>query len=288
MTFQPRAAGVLRDEREHTDLAAEIPFFGSREAADRFFDVGVAPVVGALPRRVEYVDFGGGQGVLAAVVRDRLVASGRDVHATVLDGNARYLDDAAGLGLGTCLANVQDCTLAGLDLATMRLANHYNNETEQRAMLAAIRRALPAGRPFVTQIETGSAAVCHLYTAIAALLSRDDGAASGYWWPTVDEFTRLLADAGFGDVRVAGFGPDVEVSAEEGLADAWRRFNAFRVAQAAVEPARARELSQRRTEFMHQARRLVAAIVNAPRNPEPAEDLARGFARVSYPILICR
>jgi hypothetical protein len=287
VTIVPRAAGTRRDLREHTDLAREIPFFGSHAEAGRFYRIGIEPLLASLPQRIQYVDYGGAQGTVARVVRDALRARGFDVRITVVDANERYLADARTKGLQTCLGDIQDVTLTSVDLATMRLVNHYDDEAGQRAMGAAIFRSLVGGAPFVSQIETGSPLVCDLHARIAEVFARASGDAGGHWWPTLDRWIDLLEAAGFADAAVVGASPDAVIPLDQALADAWRRFNGRAMAAAATDVRFAREIDRRRLHEIDRAERLVRDAL--ARHGDAADpDLARGRVRLTYPVVVLR
>lgn len=276
-TIRPSAAGTQRDIREGTDLARMLPFFGSLETARKFAEIGVAPVLSALPQRVAYVDFGGGQGVLAQAVRDFVNAAGRPCHATVVDANPRYLAQAAAAGIATVCANIEECDLRNIDLATLRLVLHYNARQQQAAILAGVAGSLARDGIAVTQIETGDPTVCALHTQIANLLSRES--APGYYWMTLEEYCELLRGAGFCDIAVVADDEPVDADVERALADAWQRFNgaAFRNAVLASQSAQVETMILERASFLRTARDLIAA-----------SPLTRRSFRLHYPIVTCR
>ena len=288
-TFRPTAAGTQRDIREQTDLARAMPFFGSAVAACRFVDIGIAPVLPALPNRVAYVDFGGGQGVLARAVRDFITAWGHACHATVVDANDHYLAQAAA-GISTVHANIEENDLRDINLATMRLVTHYNARDQQAAMLAAVARSLAADGILVSQIETGEPTICALHTQIANLLSRES--APGYHWATLEEYCALLRGSGFCDIVVAADDQGVELDIDLALAEAWQRFNgaALRNALLASDFDLAETMAQERDAFMRKAQELVAHWTETSRlerGGASSSPALRSF-RLRYPIVTCR
>jgi hypothetical protein len=292
MNFKPSSAGTARDLREHTDLAGEVPFFGSEAEAQRFVWIGLEGVRSSLPPLVNYADFGGGQGTLATVVRDYLEAAGHRVTATVVDGNHIFLEQARQAGLSTMLANIEQCNITGLDLATMRLVNHYNNEQQQKAMLEAVYGSLKKGAPFISHIETGHPIICELHKSIAELLSLTDDSDIGYFWPTLDQYVDWLKAVGFESIQVAGNSPDIETSVEQALSAAWRRFNGYRVEQAVARGAASETeaLLAQKKRFFAQAKALIHEAINRLDDADGIvkDQLLRMRVRMSYPIVVCR
>lgn len=285
--FQPTAAGTVRDLRERTNLAQAIAFFGSRTEAQTFVDICLSRVLPALSETVQYVDFGGGQGVVANAMRDALSAAGRSPDVTVVDSNPRYLEDARALGLKTHLVNIEDCALDGMDLASMRLVNHYCAYDQQAAMLHSIHRALRRDGVFFSQIETGSEAICRLQTRISNALSREDRA--GYYWPTLDEYVALLEDAGFAEIAVIGESAPVEATINEGLAAAWRRFHGSKLESLAASGCvdEMQPLLAERAQFFKTAHGLVAEALDVPSGGAPSQAVPTKF-ELRYPIVYCR
>lgn len=285
--FLSSAAGTVRDLREQTDLEREIPFFGSQVEARRFVETCLAKALAELPGIVRYVDFGGGQGVLARAMSDALIAAGRQTSATVIDANANYLAGARARGLQVELANIESCTAADVDLATMRLVNHYCGYEQQALMLKRIEQSLLPGGVFVSQIETGSAAICRLQSQIANALSTEHCA--GYHWPTLDEYITLARRAGFDEVCVMGESPPVDASINEALASAWRRFHGRQLQELASRGGieeMDRVLAQR-AEFFRESHALIAAGWGQAR-PGETQPLALQEYRLRYPIVFCR
>src|SRR5207249_2513372 len=153
----------------------------------------------------------------------------------------------------------------------------------------AVARALKPGGILVSQIETGSKAICALHADIAAMLSRE--AATGYYWSTLDEYCELLQQAGFFDMEVAGESPAIEMTIDQGLATAWQRFNgaAFRQAVSSGRLDEVEALTAARGAFLQQARRRIAeaTLTMANGNVDPTLQAMRSF-RLTYPIVICR
>jgi SAM-dependent methyltransferase len=262
VTFQPSAPGTQRDVAEQTDLAREVEFFGSLDHARRFVTLGLEKVSHTWPQRIAYVDFGGGPGVLARVVRDHLRARGHEVDATVADSNPRFLERAQQLGLAVELCNLEECALRDLDLVTMRLVNHYNDPQRQQQILEVAHRALKPEGVLVSQIETGGAGGCRARTAIANLPALNGDLPSGYHWATLPEYLDMLARAGFATSQVMGTSED-DLPVDVALDLAWRRFNANRIqrAQARGDAAAVAAAQARRIEFFAQARQIIDTIV---------------------------
>ncbi|MFZ5635069.1 MAG: class I SAM-dependent methyltransferase [Pseudomonadota bacterium] len=285
--FRPTAAGTVRDLRERTDLARAIAFFGSREEARAFAGICLSRTLPLLPGKVRYVDYGGGQGVVASAMQDALRAAGRATDVTVVDANPRYLADAAALGLNVHLANIEDCALGDVDLATMRLVNHYCSRPQQAAILRAIHDALRPGGVFVSQIETGRDAICRLQTRISNALSEEGGA--GYHWPTLEEYFAMAKEAGFVDAVVIGESAAVESTINEGLAAAWRRFHGSKL-EALAADGRMEEtdrLLAQRAEFFRTCHRMVAEALDISAGDASSHPALAKF-ELRYPIVCCR
>ncbi|PPU04938.1 MULTISPECIES: methyltransferase domain-containing protein [Xanthomonas] len=285
--FQPTAAGTVRDLRERTNLAEAISFFASRQEAQTFAATALAHALPVLPQAVRYVDYGGGQGVLADAMRNALSAAGRECDVAVVDSNLRYLQDARALNLDTRLANIEECPLHDADLASMRLVNHYCGYNQQAAILRSIHAGLRPGGVFVSQIETGSDAICRLQTRISNALSQEG--CSGYYWPTLDEYVELAQAAGFVGIDVIGESAPVESTINEGLAAAWRRFNG-RELQALVADDSAEQMQQllaRRALFFKMCHGLIAEELDAATSDASAGPALSKF-KLRYPVLYCR
>ncbi len=286
--FVPASPGVARDLRERTDLSAETPFFGSREEATEFARRALDRFVPALPQAVHYVDFGGGQGAVAAAFRDLLQASGRSVQATVVDANRDYLAVAMASGAGGVLANIEDCRLSGIGLASMRLVNHYNDAARQRRMLRAIRATLANGAPFVSQIETGHPLICRIHTEVSNLPSLTQGSPAGFYWPALPEYLEWLAAEGFSAVAVVHEGATVALSMEQALHSAWRRFHGRQWEQSLQGPAPVLErLLQQRQTFFRDAEAACARQIQSPEfaGTEAARALLCGMFQLCYPVV---
>jgi SAM-dependent methyltransferase len=285
--FQPTAAGTVRDLRERTDLAQDIAFFASRQEARTFAEICLSRTLPALPQSVRYVDYGGGQGLVADAMRSALLAAGRACDVAVVDSNPRYLKDASALNLRTHLANIEDCSLRDADLASMRLVNHYCGYDQQAAIMRGIHDGLRPGGVFVSQIETGSSVICRLQTAISNALSRED--CCGYYWPTLDEYVSLARAAGFVEISVIGEKAPVESTINEALAAAWRRFHGHEL-QALVAEKQAENVQQllaQRALFFKMCHGLIAEEMDISTQGAPAQPALTKF-ELCYPVLYCR
>ena len=277
----------MRDLRERTNLAQAISFFGSHHEARRFADVCLARTLGDLPGETRCVDFGGGQGIVAQAMHDALLAAGRQPHVMVVDSNANYLADARARGLSVQLANIEACELADVDLATMRLVNHYCGYEQQGSMLANIHKALRPNGMFVSQIETGAAEICRLQGKISNALSNES--CSGYYWPTLTEYIALTEAVGFVETCVIGESPPIEATINEALATAWKRFHGRRLEDFAKEGRidEMNELLAERAKFFKESRVLIAQELGEGTGSSPSSS-AQGIFQLSYPIVYCR
>jgi SAM-dependent methyltransferase len=285
--FLPSSAGTIRDLRERTNLAQAIAFFGSHPEASRFVDVCLSKTLADLPEKIHCVDFGGGQGIVAHAMQQALLAAGRQPHVMVVDSNANYLSDARARGLSVQLANIESCAVAGLDLSTMRLVNHYCSCEQQGSMLANIYKSLRPNGMFVSQIETGAAEICRLQGKISNALSNES--CSGYYWPTLNEYIALAEAAGFVETCVIGESPPVEATFNEALATAWKRFHGRRLEDFARD-GRIDEMNRllaERAQFF-KASHLSIAQEWGEGTGSSQTSPAQGRFQLHYPIVYCR
>jgi len=285
--FRSSAAGTARDVREHTNLELEIPFFGSRVEAASFVAIALGRAIALLPQTVHYVDFGGGQGILAREMTDALIGAGRTAITTVVDANPSYLADARARGLQVALENIESCTMSDVDLATMRLVIHYCGPDQQASILQRIHRTLAPGGVFVSQIETGEEDVCRLQARIANALSTESR--FGYHWPTLSEYIEIARRAGFDEMDVIGESRAVDTSFNEALAAAWRRFHGRELRELASQE-RLIEMNQllaQRARFFRESHALIAETFgNVPGVDTQSQGLQK--FRLHYPIVFCR
>jgi SAM-dependent methyltransferase len=291
MDGSPSAPGTQRDIREGTDLLEEAPFFASQIAALEFVSLGLSGIENDLPSMVTYVDFGGGPGILTRAVRDRIIERGHGVRAVVVDANPFYLARAAQFGLETILANIQSQPLDNVDLATMRMVNHYDDLEGQLGLLRSVRRSLASRGILVSQIESGNSAVCALRTKIANLTSLSGEHACGYWWTTALEYQQLLEAADFLSTRVAATSK-LDIPVDDLLTHAWSRFNdgtMKRLLDEKDDTALAR-LHDRKSAFLREAHMLTIDLLDRNGDSEDGLFYLAGVLhiRTTTPIFVSR
>lgn len=183
-------------------------YFNSSETARSFCELGLARIVPQLPNGPRVADFGGGDGHLAANVRDFLQKEGKDpAEVWVVDGNQKYLDKAKGEGLSVMQADLSaNVGLSGLDLIISRATMHYNPLEGQAAILQNVRRSLKRDGVFVNQISSGDKFNTTLRTEIAALPSLGRASKGTILFITPEEYISLADKAGF-ETQLVGYAP---------------------------------------------------------------------------------
>ncbi|WP_387489338.1 methyltransferase domain-containing protein [Photorhabdus sp. RM96S] len=195
-SFKPLSAGVLKDIDSGIDLESDHPFFNSHEEADLFVKSGIVPYLDALPQSVNYLDLGGGQGLLASKVQKRLGELGFQCAAAVVDGNGNFIDQARNKGISGVLANLEEYQGHDVDLITMRMVNHYNDASTQAVIAKNAYDSLKKNGLLVIQFESGSVMACEVRNSIADLLARFFPAVS-YYWPPIQVLHQQMQELGF-------------------------------------------------------------------------------------------
>jgi predicted RNA methylase len=147
-------------------------YFGDVRIAQSFIEIGIVPIEDQLHQKIRIADFGGGQGLLLATVRDYLVAQGFEVEAYVVDSNPEFIKECKKKNLKVVFSDIRDCPLEGLDLVIMRAVLHYNAVNNQVKILNPVKNSLGASGKLVAQILTGSAINCQLRKDIISLPAR--------------------------------------------------------------------------------------------------------------------
>ena len=233
-------------------------YFSNRAYADTFVDIGIKGIIDHFGREVRYAGFGSGEGFLPRIVADFLAATGRTVHALVVDANEGFLAKAAALGLETLSADLESVELADYDLITMRSVNHYNDIEAQQRIVDGAYRTLRAGGFLVSQNLSGPTdRYCRLASALSKLpsLGRVEDAGDVPHMTSEAEFDGLMKRAGFEGVRVAGHAPAIVIGPEY----YWARFNAHRreAAEAAGDDAAVSEIDTRHQRYLAEANALI-------------------------------
>ena len=233
-------------------------YISNRAYADAFVDIGIKEIADRFGGEVRYAEFGGSEGFLPRIVADFIAATGRTVHALVVDANDGFLAKAAALGLETLCADLEDVELADYDLITMRSVNHYNDIEAQQRIVDGAFDALKAGGFLVSQNLSGpSDRYCRMTSALSKLpsLGRVDSAGDVPHMTAEPEFDALMTRAGFSDVHVAGHAPDIQIGPEY----YWARFNAHRreAALAAGDDIAVGEIDARHRRYLAEANAVI-------------------------------
>ena len=227
--FESKAIGSQADMAANVDISkVHGGYFASQENIRVFDELGIGRIVEHLPHEMFYVDFGGGQGLLAGPTRQYLEKKGHVVEAIVADGNQMYLNKAGSLGLETVLCNLEDFEKTDVDLITMRAVLHYNPPEKQLLILESARRALNEDGYLVHQVSSGSDANSELRSAVVNIPELGRSGAGRYHWTSINETMELHKQAGFSTTELVGFAPPNSWGPEE----QWERFNGERLKKA--------------------------------------------------------
>jgi SAM-dependent methyltransferase len=196
-------------------------YFADPKNIERFIDLGIKPIIKDFPKKMNYVDFGGGQGHLTILVKEYLEKNSFNVSATVADANENYLLTAKEKSLDTRLCNLEDAPFSNTDLITMRAVLHYNVPDNQKLILKNVFNALKIGGYFVHQNSSGNKENCELRSALVNIPELGRAGAGDYHWISEQEYRFLIEGAGFSTTTIVGYaqpnswGPDEQ----------WDRFN---------------------------------------------------------------
>jgi SAM-dependent methyltransferase len=184
-------------------------YFNSNVPAQAFAEVGIGPLLPDLGDEIAFADFGGGDGFLAAYVRDYLLSHERRVKGVVIDMNPSYLEGSQRRGFTTIAASLDQVEAGPFDLIVARAILHYNPFETQKAIIENVCKNLKPGGYFVHSPSTGEVHNCALRTAIAALpsLGRTNGDGSVHFI-VPETYLELTGQAGFTETRLAGFAPN--------------------------------------------------------------------------------
>lgn len=220
--FLPKSETVARDIKCGIDLEVEHPFFNSVAEAENFYLKGVSSLLPKFGPTIRFSDFGGGQGLLAHTIRDKLLKHSQTVKAQVVDANPSFLKDAESKNLNVKLENIEVVKLPRQDLITMRLVNHYNCLEVQKQIFKNIYASLQGGGAFVMQMETGNYQACKLRTEIAGVLETYFPETSNCWI-TLKLAIELLERIGFQSISVTNEEQTFDINISTLLDNAWKR-----------------------------------------------------------------
>jgi hypothetical protein len=215
--------GTQKDLKNQVNMSQVLGgYFGDISIAQSFIEIGIVPIQNQLPKKIRMADFGGGQGLLLATVRDYLVAQGFTVEAYVVDSNPEFIKECEKKNLQVVSSDIRDCPLEGLDLIIMRAVLHYNAVHNQVKILNAIKNSLASSGKLVAQILTGSEINCQLRKDIISLPALGEEIFNGYYISqNFEQLEQMLQNIGFKTVKKMGAAPCLRWSLE----DQWIRFN---------------------------------------------------------------
>jgi len=189
-------------------------YFNSPEKAAVFCELGVSGIQHMLPQSLRAADFGGGDGYLAASIRDYLASQGKTTDFFVVDGNESYLALAERKGLTAVHTDLTAATIDNLDLVVSRATFHYNSLDAQAAILDRVRESLTPNGFFVNQISSGDRYNTALRNDISALPSLDRASKGSIHFVTPDEYISMTAGAGL-ETLLVGYAPANSWTPEE-------------------------------------------------------------------------
>jgi SAM-dependent methyltransferase len=215
--------GTTKDLQNNVKMSQVLGgYFGDTKIAESFIEIGILPIQHELPKKIRIADFGGGEGLLLAIVRDYLIAQGFTVEAIVVDSNPEFIKECEKKNLQVELSDLRDCQLEGLDLVIMRAVLHYNALHNQVKILNAVKKSLAPSGKLVAQILTGSEINCQLRKEIISLTSLGEEIYNGYYISQhFEDLEHMLQDIGFDTVKKMGAAPCLRWSLE----NQWIRFN---------------------------------------------------------------
>jgi SAM-dependent methyltransferase len=215
--------GTTKDLQNNVKMSQVLGgYFGDASIAKSFIEIGILPIQHELPQKIRIADFGGGEGLLLAIVRDYLIAQGFTVEAIVVDSNPEFIKECEKKNLQVELSDLRDCQLEGLDLVIMRAVLHYNALHNQVKILNAVKKSLAPSGKLVAQILTGSEINCRLRKEIISLTSLGEEIYNGYYISQhFEDLDYMLQNIGFDTVKKMGAAPCLRWSLE----NQWIRFN---------------------------------------------------------------
>lgn len=255
-----KAVGTNADKAANVDISKiHGGYFADENNIEAFIKIGIAPIEINLPKKLNYVDFGGGQGHLAIGIKQYLEKKGFVVSGTVADANDAYLTISRSKGLNTRLCNLESCDFPNTDLITMRAVLHYNSPDNQAQILKHIYKSLNFGGYFVHQNSSGNKENCELRSLIVGIRELGRSGEGDYHWVSENEYRDVLGKAGFNDVVHAGYAP----SNSWGPDEQWERFNDDMTNKAKREDNHSllTEIERRKNVFLSKAKLLIDDFV---------------------------
>ncbi|MEM7225690.1 MAG: class I SAM-dependent methyltransferase [Pseudomonadota bacterium] len=246
-------------------------YFSDEANAQAFIEIAIRPLLEGFGPQIRHAGFGGGDGFLTKKIAETLRASGRAVETLVVDANQHFLEQAEGRGLATLKADLRDVYLADYDLITMRSVNHYNTLSVQQEILDDIFRDLKPGGLLASQNLSGpSGRYCVLCSRLTQFpsLGRIKGQVDLPHMTSEPDFTLMMERAGFAEIRVAGYAPEIPIGPEI----YWARFNAKAQtdAEAVGDKAALDALAARRATYLAETAALIGDFLSDANRAEAA------------------
>ncbi|MBU0646043.1 class I SAM-dependent methyltransferase [Patescibacteria group bacterium] len=285
-----KSVGTQADLASKVDITkVHSSYFSKKLNLKCFVDVGLKPINRKLPQKINYVDFGGGPGVLAGYVSEWLVGHNHQVTTSVADANPVFLYEAKKRGLKTKLCNIHSCQFANLDLITMRAVLHYNQRGEQLGILKNAVQSLRMGGWFIHQVSSGTEINCRLRSEIVNLTELSRAGTGKYHWTSIKETLELHQNAGFLSVKLAGYASPAAWSPEE----QWKRFNGQKLLEAKKQNNQRiiKNIEKRKRLYLAKANGLCAVYLKKyGKRDTGVERLSNGQYRIhyQYPIFVCQ
>lgn len=288
--MKTNAIGTIADKNSGVDISKVFGnYFSNTKNLDAFVSLGIAPIKNNLPKSVNYIDFGGGQGHLAFCVKEYLQTAGFKVITTVADANDGYLELSKKKGLETKLSNLDNVDFKDVDLITMRAVLHYNTPADQISILKNIFKSLKKGGYLVHQNSSGNIENCELRSAIVNIVELGRAGSGNYHWASESEYEEELKQAGFTNIIHAGYAPPGTWGPES----QWERFNDEKTKKAidAGDIRSSTDLEEKRKVYLAKAYKLIGEYSSKyGKEYLGIKDLPDGKVVIEYlyPIIISR
>jgi hypothetical protein len=277
--------GTQADIKSGVDIAkVHGGYFSNYLNAQIFYKLGILPNIDSYPKKLKHVDFGGGKGFLTIYIKKGLTLYGLNPQSIIYDANKIYLEEAKKLGLETKFGNLHDkIQIENVDLATMRAVLHYNGKETQEKILENIYYTLNNNGVLVNQASSGTKANGLLRSNIVNTkeLCRNPG---NYSWLSIEEIMDLTFDAGFKDIKLAGYAPSCSWSPEE----QWDRFHSKRTTET-TSKEELKKISKEKRRFLTKAYSLIDEFKSEYGSKETGIVFdEKGIAHINYqyPIIV--
>lgn len=255
--FVAGSTGTSADLRAKVQISlVHNGYFSDPANMEAFVRVGIEPIEPRLPKKLTYIDVGGGEGDLTKTVVNYLQQKGHEVTAIVLDANENYLKKAKEKGLSIQLGNIQETKYCDIDLITMRAVIHYNEQPQQLTILKTIHDWLSPNGFLVHQLTSGNQENCALRSAIVNLSSlKRTSPGKLYHWTSEDEYQLITSQANFSETIRVGEAPPNAWGPEE----QWERMHQHeeKLAKQKKNKEKMKKLREQKKQFLKEAYDLI-------------------------------